>query len=87
MLKISEDFILKTIGNETVVVISGATSLTMDAMLRLNDSGTLLFKALKKGTTEDALVASLMTQYDVSIEQATQDVMTFINTLKRHQIL
>ena len=87
MLKIADEFILKEIAGETLVVVSGAKSLTLNAMLKLNESGTLLFKTLKKGTTEDALVACLMTQYDVSIEQATHDVMTFINTLKRHQIL
>lgn len=87
MLKIADEFILKDIAGETLVVVSGAKSLTLNAMLKLNESGTLLFKALKKGTTEDALVELLLTQYDVSSAQAQADVKTFIALLEKHHIL
>lgn len=87
MLKIADEFILKEIAGETLVVVSGAKSLTLNAMLKLNESGTLLFKALKKGTTQDALVKLLLEQYDVSLNQAQTDVEAFIALLQKHHIL
>jgi NH3-dependent NAD+ synthetase len=50
-------------------------------MLRLNDAGAILWQAMEKDPTPQALVAALTAEYDVSEQQAREDVETFLQKL------
>lgn len=55
--------------------------------LRLNRSGTLLWRALREPRTVDELVDHLRRSYDVSHEDATTDVEGFLADLREHGLL
>ena len=51
-------------------------------MIKLNDTGLIIWNALAKDVTEDDIVAAILEQYDVSREQASEDVHNFVEVLR-----
>ena len=50
-------------------------------MLKLNETGVLLWNALKDEVELDDLVRALRAEYDVSEEQARKDIQEFLDKL------
>lgn len=82
-MKLKENFILRQVAGSWVVVAVGAACVDFDGMLTLNDSGALLWKALEAGSDRDGLVTAFTDEYEVSAEQAVQDVDEFLDVLRQ----
>ena len=82
-MKLSEKFVLRQVaGNWVVLPLSDAT-VNFNGMLKLNESGVLLWRLLEQGKDREALAEMLTTVYDVSLEDALSDVDEFVNKLSR----
>ena len=55
--------------------------------LTLNASAKGLWQRLARGTTTQELVRGLCVGYDLSAEQASDDVETFLDSLRQRQLL
>ena len=86
-MKIKNDFIVKEISGSTVVIPVGNRVADFNGMLKLNENGVFLFNLLKNDTTIEALVQSLVDEYEVTKEKANEDVITFVNKLKEADII
>ena len=86
-MKIKNDFIVKEISGSTVVIPVGNRVADFNGMLKLNETGVFLFNLLKNDTTIEALVLSLVDEYEVTKEKANEDVITFVNKLKEADII
>ena len=82
-MKISEDFVLRQVADTWVVLPLKTDTVDFNGMIRLNSSGAMLWKTLEQGATWEELVLALTVQYEVSQEEASQDVDEFIETLKK----
>lgn len=82
-MKLNKDFVLRQIVDTWVVLPLGSETIAFDGMLKLNESGALLWKGLEEGRDLDGLVALLTGEYAVSREQARTDVEEFLNHLVR----
>lgn len=82
-MKISEDFVLRQVADTWVVLPLKSDTVNFNGMIRLNGSGAMLWKCLEQGATREELVMAITSQYDVSREQAAQDVDEFIETLEK----
>ena len=80
-MKLKKDYVLRQVADTYVVLPLGAETVAFDGMLKLNESGALLWKALEQGADEDALVAVLTAEYAVSEDLARTDVKAFLNNL------
>ena len=80
---LNKNFALRNIANTWVVLPLAEKTVDFNGMLKLNDTGVLLWKALEQGADRDALVKALTDEYDVSRETALADVDEFLNTLIR----
>ena len=80
---LNKNFALRNIANTWVVLPLAEKTVDFNGMLKLNDTGVLLWKALEHGADRDALVKALTDEYDVSRETALADVDEFLNTLIR----
>lgn len=81
-MKLNENFMLRQIVGSWVVVAVGPTSVDFNGMLRLNETGVLLWNRLEDGADEAALVDALTAEYDVSAGQAAADVRDFLRQLE-----
>ena len=75
-------FIVRKISGQNVAVAIGEASKSFHGMIKLNDTGLIIWNALAKDVTEDDIVAAILEQYDVSREQASEDVHNFVEVLK-----
>ena len=85
-MKIKDGFVLRDVAGSTVVVPLGVDH-TFQSMLKLNATGKLLWEKLTVGTTEETLVALLVSEYEIDEETATRDVRAFLDSLRHRGIL
>ena len=81
-MKIKENFALRQVADTWVVLPVAAATVDFNGMIRLNDSGALLWKALEQGSSREELADSLCAEYSVERQQALSDVDEFIEKLK-----
>ena len=86
MLKLKDGFILRQIAGETMVIPSGG-ELDLNMMITLNETGRFLWERLQNGTTEEALVAALLEEYDVDEATARKQVVKFVEKLNGNGFL
>jgi hypothetical protein len=55
--------------------------------LELNETGSLLWIGIIERLSEDALIASLQSEFDVPVETARTDLTAFLNNLEENLLL
>lgn len=87
-MKIKAGFTLKKVANHYIVVPLNEATDYFKGMIYLNHSSALLFQALQTGIHEEAaLIEVLLSEYEVTKEQAKQDIYKFIKELKEVGVL
>lgn len=81
-MKLKEDFVLRQVAATWVVLPLSRETVDFNGMLRLNDTGALLWKAMEQGCDRSGLIRELTTRYEVSDQQAGTDVDEFLATLR-----
>lgn len=85
-MKIKEGFLMRQVAGRTVVLPCG-DQVDMDMMITLNGTGAFLWERMLEETNEDALIATLLSEYDVDAETARQSVCAFIKKLSDNGFL
>lgn len=86
-MKVKEGFIKKKMGTQAVVIAIGSASKVFNGMVKLNETGELMWDKLVEGTTREELIAAILEVYEVEEEVAQKDVDRFIETLKKPGII
>jgi hypothetical protein len=86
-MKINENFLLRDIAGQKVVLPVGEAAEKFNGMIRLNDTGIYLWTLLEQDTTEDALLSAMLQDYEIDEETARADIRRFVETLRRAGIL
>ena len=81
-MKIKEGYVLKEVGDASVVVAVGKEAANFKGVITLNESAKVLWEALSKGATLTDLQKSLTDVYDVSDEKAMDSAQKFVAKLK-----
>ena len=82
-MKLKKNFALRRVAGTYMVLPLGQATVSFEGMLKLNESGALLWNALKNGADLDGLVNTLTAEYEVSEAQARTDVQEFLDKLAR----
>ena len=82
-MKLKKDYVLRQVADTYVVLPLGQATVGFDGMLKLNESGALLWKALEQGADREALADAMTGEYDVSRQQALEDIDEFIAKLHK----
>lgn len=86
-MKIKDTFILRNVAGNNIVLPVGASSDAFSGMMTLNESGVFLWNSLKKDTDMDGLINAMLSEYNVSADQAKQDVEEFVKSLRSAGVL
>ncbi|MCI9617820.1 MAG: PqqD family protein [Eubacterium sp.] len=86
-MKVKEGFIKKKMGTQAVVIAIGSASKIFNGMVKLNETGELMWDKLVEGTTREELIAAILEVYEVEEEVAQKDVDRFIEILKKPGII
>ena len=82
MVKIKQGFILREVAGSYIVVVVGERAKNFNAIIKLNETGALLWKGIESGLDEQGLIQKLLEEYDTDKDTAQNDVNRFIEKLK-----
>ena len=85
-MKLKDGFFMRQIAGQTVV-LPGGDVLDLNMMITLNETGAFLWERSNEETTTEALVAALLSEYDVDNETAQRAVEAFVQKLNDHGFL
>ena len=86
-MKIKEGFVLREVAGQSVVIGVGQMSEQFHGMIRLNGTGTEIWKGLTRGDAPEAIAEQLTKTYDVDAERALADVNAFVADARKHGFL
>ena len=86
-MKLKNGIITDSSGGEFIAVATGEASRIFNGMIKNNVTANFLFEQLMSDTTEEKLVRSLLTKYDVPEETAKKDGHSFIVKLRKTGLL
>ena len=86
-MKIKSGFVLRELAGQSIVIALGEASKTFNGMIKLNDTGKVIWNMLSEGGEASAIVDKFVAEYDVDRETAERDVNTFIEALRGADIL
>lgn len=86
-MKIKEGFVLREIAGEYVVIALGSASRIFNGMIKLNESGCLIWKKLSEGCEKEEVIDAVLAEYDAPRSIIAADVERIINQLKGANIL
>ncbi len=79
-MKLNKNFLVHTTGNDTVVVPTGDAGFS--GVVKGNETLGAILEFLKKDTTEESIIESMINEYDAPREIIEKDVKTTISRLK-----
>ena len=86
-MKIKKGFVVREIAGECVVVALGEASKIFNGIIKLNETGKILWEQLAKGCEKEEAVTAIMKDYEVDRETVEADFDRFVETLKGANIL
>ncbi len=87
-MKIKDGFMLRKIVDVWVVVPLGERVVDFNGMVKVSDSGALVWKKLAgPGASRDALLTDLLAVYDVEVETVNRDLDEFLDALRQADLL
>ena len=78
------EFILTDVADDHILVPVGESSANFHLIITLNDMGQTIWTMLEKETTEEEILKNILAEYDVSEEQAREDIDSFIAKLREN---
>lgn len=86
-MKIKNDFILREVAGNYVVIALGDDALDFSGVITVNEVGAFIWKKLEEGISDSAAIAEEITkEYSVDRATALADCEEFLQTLKEHNI-
>ena len=86
-MKIQKGFMLRKLGTDYAAVAMGNARKNFNGLIRMNETGKFLWDCLQTECTEEELLQNLLTEYDVSQEEAQKDIAEFTSGLRKAGIL
>ena len=82
-MKIKEGFVLHEVADAWLVFSVGSATVDFNSIIKLNESGVLLWRALEQNCDRDFLINVLLDEYEINNKTAASDVDEFIEKLIR----
>lgn len=87
-MKIKKDYVVKSIGEDIVVVPVKDEAIRFNGIITLNKTGKFLFETLQlESLTEKELLEYVLDKYDVEESRAKKDIEHFLSKCNKHGLL
>lgn len=87
-MKTRKGFVLRSLGNEYILMPEGLEAEGFDAMISMNESAAFLWKAVEsKDFDAETLIGLLIDEYGISREVAEKDVAAMVKGWKQMKII
>ena len=86
-MEIKLEFVKRVIAGETLLVPIGETAKKYSGLFALSELAGFIWEALPDAASEDEIVDKILTEYEVSREEAAADTAEFLGKLREMGIL
>lgn len=86
-MKLKNDFTIREITGDYIVVPVGENYLDFGAVISLNETGAFLWGQLQNDCSAETLAKALADEYGIRLDEAVADTEEFIGLLKQHGLL
>ena len=86
-MKIKEGFVVRELLGQSVVVALGDAGKIFNGMIKLNETGRIIWDMLAQGAERDEIVDKLYETYDADRAVLEKDCDAFISSLREKNIL
>jgi hypothetical protein len=83
----SPSVVTRKTGNEYVLVPVTNNIADMNSVYTLNETGAFLWELINGENTIEDMIESLIREYDIDEQTATNDVFEFINEMRKYLII
>lgn len=73
---------MRDVAGQAVAIATGEASKSFHGMVKLNDTGAVIWNGIEKGLDEAEIAEQLTASYDVEVGQALKDVESFIARMR-----
>ena len=81
-MKLKDNFVLRQVAENWVALPLGTDALDFTGILRLNESGAMLWRCLEQGGDAGTLADALTAEYSIDRATALADAREFIDKLR-----
>ena len=85
-MKIKEGFLLREVAGNTVVVPIGDEAVEFNGVITINETGKFIWELMQDGIEKEELLDKFMKEYNISEEEAKEDIKAFIQILLDNNI-
>lgn len=85
-MKIKEGFLLREVAGNTVVVPIGDEAVEFNGVITINETGKFIWELMQDGIEKEELLDKFMNEYNISEEEAKEDIKAFIQILLDNNI-
>ncbi len=86
-MRLKYKFIVRSVAGQTVALAVGEDNKHFNGMIKLNSVGEFIFKLLENDISYENIITSLTEKYDVSDDEAKQSVLTYLDTLRKNDLI
>ncbi|MBR3968027.1 MAG: PqqD family protein [Clostridia bacterium] len=87
-MKLKYDFVINQVAGETVAVSVGNNDGQFNGYIKLNETGAVIFNALKNDTTREEIINTVLCKYpDASQKEVSESVDELLEKLSGAQLL
>ena len=86
-MKIKSGFVAREVAGQSIVVALGEATKTFNGMIKLNETGRIIWDMLSEGCEKADIVKRITEEYEIDEQTVEADVDAFINTLQGANIL
>lgn len=81
-MRIKEGFVMRDVAGQAVAVATGEASKSFHGMIKLNSTGSKIWRGIEAGHEATAIADSLANEYGIDPQQALADVTTFFARMR-----
>lgn len=86
-MKLKGEFVLRQIADDILAIPVGATALSLKGMIILNPVSKVIWSCLEQETDPDAICKAVTECFEVSAQEAQQDIAEFLDRLRQTGLL
>ena len=81
-MKLKQEFVLREIAGDYVLIPVMKQEDEFKGIISLNETGAYIWKKLEENKDTDEIIKDMLDDYEVSLEQAQNNVNEFLSNLK-----
>ncbi|OZG59404.1 coenzyme PQQ synthesis protein [Bifidobacterium tissieri] len=86
-MRVNNGFVMRDVAGQTVIVATGEASKNFNGMIKVNETGRIVWQELLDGSDETTIVDRIVGRFGVDRDVAESDVHAFIDDMRRRGFL